>query len=259
MKLLARLLGPDGTALGDWTVDPDVCNCCQTTAAVLSGDRVFVAYRGHTRDEIRDHRYAVFADGRWSAPDTLHPDGWKIAACPVNGPAADARGEALTVAWFTAANGVAKVQARHSGDGARTFGPAVRIDLGRPMGRLETVMLPDRSAVVLWMEIGTAENEAGIYARRLHADGSLSAPRLVAPSTQARASGFPRAALRADGRVVMSWTQAGAPSQVRTLAFDPAQLAPAGPRVSLAPPAARRGPPVEPELCTAAVVVAARP
>jgi len=26
---------------------------------------------------------------------SLHHDGWKIAACPVNGPAAGARGEAL--------------------------------------------------------------------------------------------------------------------------------------------------------------------
>ncbi|HEY1107751.1 MAG TPA: sialidase family protein, partial [Opitutaceae bacterium] len=48
MKLLARLLAPDGQSLGEWTVDPDVCTCCQNTAAVLPGDRVFIGYRGHT-------------------------------------------------------------------------------------------------------------------------------------------------------------------------------------------------------------------
>ncbi|PHX86095.1 MAG: hypothetical protein CK538_04540, partial [Opitutia bacterium] len=60
MKLLARLLAPDGTSLGDWTVDPDVCTCCQNTVAVLPGDRVFVAYRGHTPAEIRDNLHATF-------------------------------------------------------------------------------------------------------------------------------------------------------------------------------------------------------
>jgi len=254
MKLLARLLAPDGSSLGEWTVDPDVCTCCQNTVATLPGDRVFVAYRGHTADELRDNRYALFAEGRWSATQTLHDDGWRIAACPVNGPAADARGEALAVAWFTAANSSAKVQARHSTDGGRTLSPTVRLDLGRPMGRIETVMLTDQSAVFLWMEIGTAENAAGIYARRLWSDGTLSAPRLVAASTQARTSGFPRAALRPDGRVVMSWTQTGPANSVRTLTFDPAALPrAAATSVSLAPE--RRGPPVVLEFCASPLTV----
>lgn len=270
MKLLARLLAPDGSSLGEWTVDPDVCTCCQNTVATLPGDRVFVAYRGHTADEIRDNRYALFTDGRWTAGRTLQDDGWKIAACPVNGPAADARGESLAVAWFTAANGVAKVQARNSSDGGRTLGATVRLDLGRPMGRIETVMLADRSAVFLWMEIGTAENAAGIYARRLWPDGMLSAPRLVASSTQARTSGFPRAALRPDGRVVMSWTQTNPANSVQTLAFDPAALPRAGANAISSTPGlgglpgirmeysalsnsdpVRRGPPVVLELCAA--------
>lgn len=248
MKLLARLLAPDGSALGEWTVDPDVCTCCQNTVATLPGDRVFVGYRGHTADEIRDNRYALFSDGRWSTPRPLHDDGWRIAACPVNGPAADARGDALAVAWFTAADGSTKVQARRSSDGARTFGKTVRLDLGRPMGRIETVMLPDESAVFLWMEIGTTENAAGIYARRLWADGNLSAPKLVAASTQTRAGGFPRAAVRPDGRVVMSWTDAGPTTSVRTLTFDPAAL-PRAPATSVSLTPIRRGPAAVPELC----------
>ena len=60
MKLLSRLLAPDGATLGEWTVDPDVCTCCQNTVTVLPGDRVFAAYRGHTADEIRDNKFATF-------------------------------------------------------------------------------------------------------------------------------------------------------------------------------------------------------
>ena len=226
MKLLARLLAPDGSSLGEWTVDPDVCTCCQNTVAVLPGDRVFAAYRGHTADEIRDNKFSTFdlTTRTWSAPATLRDDGWKIAACPVNGPAADTRGPAVAVAWFTAANGTPRVQASYSANSARTFTAPLVIDLGRPMGRLETVMLADQTALILWMEMGTAENAAGIYARRLWPDGKLSAPQLVADSSQARSSGFPRAALRLNGRVVMSFTQPGETNQVRLLELDPTTL-----------------------------------
>jgi hypothetical protein len=227
MKLMARLLSPVGTALGDWTVDADVCTCCQNTVAVLPGDRVFVAYRGHNAEEIRDHKFAIFdlATASWSPPATLRDDHWKIPACPVNGPAADARDASLTVAWFTAANNTPSVFARTSADAGRTFTAPVQIDLGRPMGRLETVMLSDHSAVLLWLEMKSTANAAGLYARRLFADGSLSAPQLLAETTQARASGFPRAALRPDGRVLVSYTQNGELNQVRTFTFDPRPLA----------------------------------
>ncbi len=226
MKLLARLLAPDGSSLGEWIVDPDVCTCCQNTVAVLPGDRVFAAYRGHTADEIRDNKFSTFdlATRTWSEPATLRDDGWKIAACPVNGPAADTRGPALAVAWFTAAHGTPRVHARYSANSGRTFTDPVTIDLGRPMGRIETVILADQTALILWMEMGTAENAAGIYARRLWPDGRLSAPQLIADSAQARSSGFPRAALRPNGRVVISFTQPGETNQVRLLELDPTAL-----------------------------------
>lgn len=253
MKLLARLLGPDHAVLGEWTVDPDVCTCCQNTLATLPGDRVFVAYRGHTAEEIRDNRYALFdlKSRAWSQTATLKDDGWKIPACPVNGPAADARDDALAVAWFTAASNTARVQARYSHDAGRTFGPAIPIDLGKPMGRIETVMLPDRTAVVLWLELGTSETEAGIYARRLFPNGAVSSAALLADTAQARASGFPRAAARPDGRVIMSWTHTGGLSQVKTLEFDPASLVPGQGKRAAVPAVRPTGAARELEFCIA--------
>ena len=228
MKLMARLLAPDGTSLGEWTVDPDVCTCCQNTVAVLPGDRVFVAYRGHTRDEIRDNLHTTFdlATASWTKPATLRDDGWKIAACPVNGPAADARDATLAVSWFTAAEGSARVFARLSVDAGTTFTAPVQIDLGRPIGRLETVALPDRSAVILWLEMKSENNAAGLYARRLFPNGQLSAPQLLTTTTQARTGGFPRAALRLDGSLLISFTQTGDSPHVRTITFNPAPLVP---------------------------------
>lgn len=211
MRLKSRLLAPDGATLQDWLVDPDVCTCCQTTLAVLGGDRVFLSYRGHTRDEVRDNLFAVFQRHAWSQPRVLHADGWRIPACPVNGPAADARGEAVAVAWFTAAEGVARVQAKISRDGGLSFGPAIPLDLGRPIGRVDLVNLGDGSSLVSWLEAATEANAAGLYVRRVFPDGRLSAPRLVAATSAVRASGFPRMAIRREGprtAAFVSWTDA---------------------------------------------------
>lgn len=239
MRLQACLLGPDGATLRDWVVDPDVCSCCQTTITRLSGDRVLVAYRGHTPDEIRDNSIALFADQAWSSPRLLHADGWKIPACPVNGPAADACDEHVAVAWFTAADGLARVQARQSRDGGAGFAPAVPIDLGKPSGRIDLVMLADGSSVISWMEASSSGVEAGLYVRRLFPDGKLSAPFLIATLSSIRATGFARLAARpgAGLPVVISWTEATptdpanpkspASTRVRAVQFTAVDLVPA--------------------------------
>ncbi|WP_438481418.1 hypothetical protein [Oleiharenicola lentus] len=219
MKLNSCLLAPDGTTLREWTVDPDVCTCCQTTLTTLDGDRVFVAYRGHTPGEIRDNHHAIFDGTTWGAPQALFNDRWQIAGCPVNGPASAARGKALAVAWFTAAEGHARVRAKFSTDGGATFGAMHRIDLGQPMGRIDVAMLADGSAVITWMETKSAANAAGIYARRLHADGTLSPAALIAESSQARTSGFPRIAVRSTDTLLLTWTEDAKPTQVRTVEF----------------------------------------
>jgi len=122
--------------------------------------------------------------------------------------------------------GIARVFARLSVDAGTTFTTPVQIDLGRPIGRLETVVLPDRSAVILWLEMKSEKNSAGLYARRLFPNGQLSAPQLLITTAQARSSGFPRAALRLDGSLLIAYTQTGEVPQVRTLTFNPAPLVP---------------------------------
>lgn len=210
MRLKSRLLAPNGSTLQEWTVDPDVCTCCQTSLVTLPGDRALVSYRGHKPDETRDNCIALFDGASWGPPGILHDDGWKIPACPVNGPAADARGAHTAIAWFTAAGGVARVQAKQSVDGGLTFGPARPIDLGRPIGRVDLVTLADGSSVVSWLEARTELNAAGLYVRRLFPDGTLSAPLQIAATSAVRASGFPRMAVQpgADLPVVISWTDA---------------------------------------------------
>ena len=219
MKLSAALLAPDGTTSREWIIDGDVCTCCQTTLTTLPGDRAFVAYRGHTAEEIRDHRFALFDGTTWGAPQSLFNDRWQIPGCPVNGPAVAAHGDALAIAWFTAADGKARVRAKYSNDRGVTFGAMRGIDLGQPMGRVDIAMLANGNAVITWMETKSGANTAGIYARRLAPDGQLSPPVLVADSTQTRTSGFPRITLRSDDNLLLTWTEDTKPNQVRTLEF----------------------------------------
>ena len=78
-----------------------VCECCPTAAAVTA-EGVITAYRNRSDEEIRDNYVARLVNGKWSAPQPVFNDNWKIAACPVNGPALSAP-TAATVAmtWFT--------------------------------------------------------------------------------------------------------------------------------------------------------------
>ncbi len=254
MQLRSCVLDATGAVQQRWTIDPDVCTCCQTTLAVMPGDTVLVAYRGHTSSDVRDHHIATFSNMTWSQPRLLHPDGWQIAGCPVNGPAADARGRTVAIAWFTAAGGVAKVQARFSLDGGAAFETVSRVDLGNPTGRVDLAMQSDGSALVTWLEAKSDTAVAGIYVRRVWPDGTASPAALMAEASQARASGFPRLAARIDGNAVLTFTHAGEPNRLRTLDFDPSTLQPA-PTLSLAPQAAIRRGPVE--LCGPAPATAA--
>jgi hypothetical protein len=177
MQLVGTVLGADGRLQAESVVDPRVCDCCSTSAAVTS-EGVIVAYRGRSADEVRDIHVARLVRGRWSAPALVHRDGWRIVGCPVNGPATSARGQDVAVAWFTVQSGQGRAMVAFSRDGGRTFGPPVRIDDEGTSGRLQVALLEDRSAVVSWIEAGNARSQLRV--RRVEGNGTRSAPMTVA-------------------------------------------------------------------------------
>jgi hypothetical protein len=103
MTLRARTLA-NGKLGDEMLVDARVCDCCQTAAARIDGG-VIVAYRDRSDREVRDIAVSRFVNGAWSTPAPVHADNWEINACPVNGPAVDARGRSVAVAWYTLAGG----------------------------------------------------------------------------------------------------------------------------------------------------------
>jgi hypothetical protein len=193
-------------------LDDRTCDCCQNAAAMTAAGPI-VAYRNRSPEEIRDIYVTRRVNGKWIAGRPVHADNWKISACPVNGPALAASGSDVALAWFTAAGDTARVNVAFSRDAGGAFGAPVRVDGGAPAGRVDVVMLPDRSALVSWIE-RTSGDTAAVRVRRVGRDGKLGAPVTVASSSAARASGFPRMVVSGSD-VVFAWTEPGKPSAVR--------------------------------------------
>jgi hypothetical protein len=211
MTLRTALLSPEGTLSDERELDGRVCDCCQTAAVATLGG-LLIAYRDRSLEEVRDISLVRLEDGRWSEPRPLHADGWKIQGCPVNGPSLDARGDQVVAAWYTMAADSARVLASFSADGGRTFGPPIRVDEGDPLGRTDVVLLEDGSALVVWLQ--TQGRQALVLARRVKKDGPRSPLLIVARTTAARSSGFPRL-VRSGRRLIFAWTDAGKPARVR--------------------------------------------
>jgi hypothetical protein len=212
MMLVMTTIASSGGTGSERVLDDRVCDCCQTSLALAPAGPVLV-YRDRLPGEIRDISVARWTGSSWTAGKAVHADGWKIDFCPVNGPAIDAAGERVAVAWFTSAGDSARVYLAVSNDGAATFGPPTRIDDGKPVGRV-AVQLTSRGTVVSWMEFTSAQ-QADVRLRYIGADGVRSPSTVVARSSGARASGFPRMVAAGDD-LVFAWTEASTPARVRT-------------------------------------------
>ncbi len=185
-------------------VDDRVCDCCQTDVARTT-DGVVVVYRDRDAGEIRDIRAARFEAGRWHTPVTVADDGWKIAGCPVNGPAVAATGKTVVVGWFTAVGNSPEVRLARSMDGGHSFAAPTIVDGAKPTGRVDVALLDDGAAVVSWL---CSKPRKGLCVRRIGAVGVAGPIRRVADTGASRAIGFPQLAVLSD-RVMLAWAAGG--------------------------------------------------
>jgi len=187
MSLRYATVSARGVVANEIELDSRVCDCC-TTSMVMTATGPLIVYRDRSDDEIRDISYVRPG----SKPRTVHADGWKIAGCPVNGPQVDAIGKTAAVTWFTSANDQPRVYVAFSDD----FEHPIRVDEGKPIGRVDVVLLDANTGLVSWLE----ENQ--VRARTVTRDGTLGASAKIV----GRASGFPRIA-RLGRDVYFAWTQ----------------------------------------------------
>jgi hypothetical protein len=192
-------------------VDHKVCDCCQTDVA-LGPDGPVAVFRDRSDDETRDIYVSRLEQSGWTIPSPVHADGWKIEACPVNGPAIDVAGDLVVVAWFTAPD-LPRVRVAFSEDGGRSFGPAVEVDSGQVAGRVDVSLLNDGRAVVSWL---TSGDHQVIKARPFDTRGPAGAAVTIASATAARAGGFPQM-VHVQDRLYFAWTEAGDPHRVKVV------------------------------------------
>lgn len=184
-------------------LDARACDCCQTSAALTSEGPV-VVYRDRSDHEVRDTSIVRLRNGQWSEPHTVFADNWVFHGCPVNGPSVAASGRRVAVAWFTAVNDVPRVKLAFSNDAGGSFGEPIIVDDGKPLGRVETLMLEDGSALVSWLEMQTEGSEVRV--RRIRPDGKREPAITVTPTGSARSNGFPQM-VSTGGTLVLAWTE----------------------------------------------------
>ncbi len=210
-NLRYTVIGPNGQASEDLLIDPRVCDCCPTSAALTSEGPVAV-YRDRSDKELRDISIVRFVKGRWTDPRTVSADGWEIHGCPVNGPSVAADGKKVAVAWFTAPKETSRVKVVFSGDAGATFGQPIQVDDATPAGRVDLLMLPDGSVLVSWVERTAKGGEVKV--RRVKPDGSRDQALTIAESNALRVTGVPQI-VRAGNEILFAWTQPGTPSKVQ--------------------------------------------
>ena len=198
MTIRGAVIDKAGKKLQEWELDNRVCDCCQTSAANTTSGPV-VVYRDRSDSEIRDMSIVRFVNGQWTKPKIIFADNWKIEGCPVNGPRVAAEGNNLAVAWFSSPEKNAQVNVVFSDDGGATFSDPVRVDEGKAVGRVDVILLNDKTAMVSWME-GSV-----IKVVKVHANGKKDPSLSIATSSESRSSGFPQMTKTGD-RVIFAWT-----------------------------------------------------
>ncbi len=203
MTLRSARLDAAGTAKSRIEVDNLVCDCCGTDVAIAASGPVAV-YRDRTNTEVRDIAIARMVENQWQPGQIVAADDWEIAGCPVNGPAVDAAGAHVAVAWFTASEASPRVQVAMSANNGRSFGTPTVLDDNKPAGRVDVVQLNNGDAVISWLTPG-GDGLLALKARRLRADGGLGESHHIASTGMGRSSGFPQM-IRVGDTLLFAWT-----------------------------------------------------
>jgi hypothetical protein len=212
MALMYTTIASNGTLGPEVQIDNRVCECCKTSMAATP-DGLVAVYRDRSDKEIRDISIARDSGGRWSPPEGLSKDGWEIDGCPINGPAVSSNGKNVAVAWFTAPDDKPQVYALMSTDGGKTFGKKVRIDEGKPAGRVDVLSFASGEAMVSWIE--RTGQGAQLHMRRVAANGTPGAVMNVSGTVPTASGGFPKM-VASGSDIVAAWTDGAEPPHVRT-------------------------------------------
>ncbi len=187
-QLMRTVVGIDGNEIKEEMLAPDVCECCPTSVTKTARG-MLLAYRAHTKDDIRDIAVTRFDGGRWTSPKIVYPDKWQVDACPVNAASISAKGDNVAVAWYTASDDKARVELAFSPDSGSSFTKAVTVSTGASYGYASVAIDDAGGAYVSWLERGG--DGAKVLARHVSNTGAMGPVVEVAAGTR-KNLGYPR-------------------------------------------------------------------
>ncbi len=193
-----------GKEVIDQPIDPNICDCCNTSL-VRTSNGLLAAYRNRTEDEIRDIYVSsyLFESNEWSSPISVYADSWQIAACPVNGPMMDAINDDVAIAWFTGANNQPIVKLAFSSDAGSTFTNPIIIDNEVPLGRVDVLLSNSEKAWISWMT--RTDGSADLKLAEVSKSKGVLATHILSDIDPSRLTGFPQLSETPDGLMV-AWT-----------------------------------------------------
>jgi hypothetical protein len=205
MTLRSAVLDRRGQVREEARLDGSTCSCCQTDMVRVEG-RSIAAYRDHGDGDLRDIHWVAHERGAWSSERNLHGDGWRIAGCPVNGPALAAGSAGILAVWPTM-QGESMVVRAALGDRTR-FGAAVDLESGAAtVGRVDAAPWGDKGFLATWLGAGRTAGSSALRLVELDRRLQVRASHVVVELPPGRSTGVPRLAAQ-DGEAVLAWVEA---------------------------------------------------
>ena len=215
MTLRSAEIDKEGEIINERLVDSMVCECCQTSMTI-AGEIPLLVYRDRSSEETRDIYVSRYINSEWSEPIPIHDDGWTINGCPVNGPNIDSFDDRVVVSWFSASNGIPKVNLKFSNNNGQSFGRKILVDNidNKPMGRVDVEFINKDEILVSWLSI--VDGEGKLLMRKVNSMGTLGDINIIKEVSTERSTGFPQIEKWEDN-IFLSWTDIiGGEKRVKT-------------------------------------------
>lgn len=208
MTLRSAVIGRAGSISAELEIDASVCSCCNTdlarTAAGANPVHALV-FRDRSDAEIRDIGLALYQSGKWQRQGTVHADNWKIAGCPVNGPAIARNGDQTLAVWATMQGDLLSVRAR-----TLASKPGEFLDLGTGegvVGRVDAAPWGKSNWLVSWLGADKS-GQATLYLAELNPKLEVLNQEALLTSPSGLNIGMPRLASLNGRHALIVWTQA---------------------------------------------------
>jgi len=202
MNLYTTSFDNDFNQSDDIPIDPMVCECCPTSAVQI-GNVTIVAYRDRLESEVRDINIIRKINGEWEEPYPVFEDGWEIHGCPVNGPKLAEKDGNVAIVWFTSPSGDSQINIAYSTNKGETFTRPLRIDDGKPQGRVDLLWLDRDNVLVCWLE--EYDDKSKIVYRRVDIEGNIFKIKTIEFLDGGRGIGYPQFEIVGDN-ILFLWT-----------------------------------------------------